>query len=232
LDLGDLPQNLGGLPDYPTLFSPGAAAIVFSDGADPDTDPDTTAGVPAVWLGVTVDTEPDGQPSANAQGDGDDEDGLAYAQHGWLAGQTSVVTTTLNSSESGIMVYFGLWIDWNANGSLDDTDDGFYAGSGLTGSPVSQTVNISVPLGYLPNSDVYIRLRASDKPLTQSDLDGLRVNGEVEDYLVRFSPTAIGLTSLEVKSMPAGYSLYARLGLLLLFLTAGFVLVRIWPRKT
>jgi len=232
LDLGDLPDNLGGLPDYPTLFYPGAAAIVFSDSADPDTNPDTTDGVPAVWLGATVDTEPDGQPSANAQGDGDDEDGLAYAQHGWLAGQTSVVTTTLNSSESGVTVYFGLWIDWNANGSLDDTGDGFYSGSGLTGSPVNLPVNISVPMDYLPNSDVYIRLRASDMPLTRSDFDGLRVNGEVEDYLVRFSPTAIGLTSLEAKSLPTGYSVYTRLGTLLLFLTVGIVLVRIWPRKT
>jgi len=232
LDLGDLPENLGGLPDYPTLFSPGAAAIVFSDGADPDTNPDTTDGVPAVWLGATVDTEPDGQPSANAQGDGDDEDGLAYAQHGWLAGQTAVVTTTLNSSESGATVYFGLWIDWNANGSLDDIGDGFYSGSGLTGSPVNLPVNISVPMDYLPNSDVYIRLRASDMPLTRFDLDGLRVNGEVEDYLVRFSPTAIGLTSLQAKSSPTGYSLYARLGTLLLFLTVGIVFVRIWPRKT
>ena len=29
LDLGDLPEDLIGLPNYPTLFSPGAASIVF-----------------------------------------------------------------------------------------------------------------------------------------------------------------------------------------------------------
>ena len=195
-------------------------------------DPDTTNGVPAVWLGLTVDTELDGQPSTNALGDGDDEDGLVYAPHGWLAGQTSVVTITLNSSTSGVMTYFGLWIDWNANGSLDDPGDDFYTGFGVTGSPVSLPVNVNVPTSYLPNSDVYFRLRASDMPLSRSDFQDLQVNGEVEDYLVRFAPTAIRLTYLGANSPSTGASVYSWLGSGLLLLTVALLSVCIWSRRT
>jgi hypothetical protein len=162
LDLGDLPDNIAGIPDFPTLFAPGPAAIIFPDGGDPDSNPDTTNGVPAVWLGLAVDTEADGQPTANASGDGVDEDGLAFAPHFWIAGQSSVVTITLNSSASSVEVYYALWIDWNANGNFTDANDGYYSGSGVSGSPVDVPVTITVPAGYVPNSNVYFRLRAYD----------------------------------------------------------------------
>ena len=147
LDLGDLPENLGS-PSYPTLFTPGPANTLFPDGGDADTNPDTTDGTPAVWLGLTVDSELNGQPSANAMGDGVDEDGMVFAPSGWIDGQTSVVTVTLNSSASNITVYYGLWIDWNANGSFSDAMDGFYNGSGVTGSPVNVPVSIAIPAGF------------------------------------------------------------------------------------
>jgi hypothetical protein len=194
LDLGDLPQGIDGSPNYPTIFNPGPAHIVFPDGPDPDTNPDTTNGVPAVWLGMTVDTELEGQPSANALGDGADEDGLAFASSGWIPGQTSVVSITLNSSASGVTVYYGLWIDWNANGNFFDTDDGFYSGSGVTHSPVVVPVVVSVPGSYTANN-VYFRVRTYDAPLTRADYQGTLVNGEVEDYLRKFGPTAVIIAS-------------------------------------
>ncbi len=198
LDMGDLPDNLG-LPDYPTLFTPGPANIVFPDGGDPDTTPDTTDGMPAVWLGLSVDTEPEGQPSLDALGDGSDEDGLVFSPSGWFAGQSSEVTVILNSSASGITVYYALWIDWNSNGSFSDASDGFYSGSGLTGSPVNVPVTVTVPAGYIHDSPVYFRLRAHDTPLIWEDYQGALVNGEVEDYLRSFSPTAIELVDLQAR---------------------------------
>ena len=174
--------NLGS-PSYPTLFTPGPANTLFPDGGDADTNPDTTDGTPAVWLGLTVDSELNGQPSANAIGDGVDEDGMMFAPSGWIDGQTSMVTVTLNSSASNITVYYGLWIDWNANGSFSDTMDGFYNGSGVTSSPVNVPVSIAIPAGF--NRNVYFRLRADDAPLAWPDYEGTLINGEVEDYLAR-----------------------------------------------
>jgi uncharacterized repeat protein (TIGR01451 family) len=193
LDLGDLPSN------YPTLFSPGPANVVFPDGPDSNTTPDTTGGRPAVWLGLTVDTEQNGQPTANATGDGADEDGLVLSPHGWTAGGTSTLTITLNSSESGVRVYFGMWIDWG-NGAGDPPDgtfDVFYSGSGVTGSPVAVPVVITVPATYVAPNNVYMRMRAYSAPITQADYQGTLVNGEVEDYLRQFNPTVIELIRIK-----------------------------------
>jgi hypothetical protein len=197
-DLGDLPENIGGSPDYPTLFAPGPSHIVFPDGGDPDNDPDTTNGRAAVWLGLTIDTELEGQPSTAADGDGADEDGALFAESGWLAGGTSTIDLTLNSSESNITVYYGVWIDWNYDGDFTDVDDGFYAGSGVTGSPVVATVNVSIPASYVTNTPVYFRMRVADAPLGAADYLGTIVNGEVEDYRWVFGPTAVNFQGVEV----------------------------------
>ena len=185
LDLGDLPLS------YPTLFEPGPAHIVFPDGPDADSNPDTTSGVPAVWLGDTVDVELDGHPSTDAYGDDsnitDDEDGLVLAATGWIAGGSSTATVTINGSESNTRVYFGYWIDWDNNGSLET----FYSGSALTGSPTSVDVTVSVPAGYVPDTRVYMRVRASDAPLAIADYQGTRINGEVEDYWYQFDSAGV-----------------------------------------
>ena len=134
------------------------------DGGDAGSDPDTVNGVPAVWLGLTVDVEPDGQPSAGATDDGSDEDGVVFDSQDWTPGGSTTFTITLNSSESGVTVYYGLWIDWGADGSFDDAGDGFYSGSGVTGSPVDETVTVSVPGSYSSGDPVYMRSRSSDAP--------------------------------------------------------------------
>ena len=94
LDLGDLPAN------YPTTFRPGPAHIVFPD-TNSDGKPDTAGGKPAVWLGLKIDTEPNGLPSVNADGDdrngSADEDGLVLAGTGWLPTKTSTATITITS---------------------------------------------------------------------------------------------------------------------------------------
>jgi uncharacterized repeat protein (TIGR01451 family) len=199
VDLGDLPDDIGGSPDYPTWFSPGPAHVVFPDGGDADSDPDTTNSIPAVWLGSTVDTESNGQPSTTATGDdisGNDEDGVAFVSQDWVADTDTTFTVTLNSSESGVTVYYGLWIDWDADGSFATGD--FYSGSGVTGSPITVTVPISVPVGYTAGDLVYIRARASDAPLRSGDYQGTLVNGEVEDYRDNY-PTAVTLSLFQAE---------------------------------
>jgi uncharacterized repeat protein (TIGR01451 family) len=226
LDLGDLPDNLPGNPDFPTLFTPGPASVILPDGSDADLNPDTTNGIPAVWLGLSVDTELEGQPSVDALGDGADEDGLAFSSRGWISGQTSVVTITLNSSESGVPIYYGLWIDWNANGSFNDAVDSFYNGSGTSGSPVDVTVNVPIPITYTPNNNVYFRLRAYASPLSLSDYQGSLINGEVEDYLRKFSPTSIKLTSLQASPSKVEGWAYVLMGMIALLGTGLMLITR------
>jgi hypothetical protein len=180
--------------------------VIFPDD-DLNGTPDTTNGVPAVWLGLTVDTEPDGQPSFDAKGDGPDEDGMVLAPRGWIPGSSSTLTVTLNSSESGVTVYFGIWIDWGTNIPPDGTFDAFYTGSGITGSPVDVPIVVSVPGSYVSPNNVYFRVRAYDAPLTSADYQGSLVNGEVEDYLLWFGPTAVELTRLGAEAHANGYGI-------------------------
>ena len=181
------------------------------------------------WAGFqsVAKVPPDGQPGVNARGDDtltvDDEDGFEYADTGWLPGSTSSVTITLNASKSGVRVYYGLWIDWGANGSFNDANDGFYNGYGVTRSPVDITRSIDVPTDYSANQDVYFRLRASTTSLLQADYEGTLVNGEVEDYLQRFTPTAIDLVSLEARPVVNWTGAYA-VGALLLGLAVFWLL--------
>lgn len=224
VDLGDLP------PNYPTVFSTGPAHTIFTD-ANNDDIPETVDGSAAIWLGTLVDAEPDGQPGVSARGDDiltvDDEDGFQFADTGWLPGAISDVTITLNGSKPGVRVYYGLWIDWGANGSFDDANDGFYSGYGVTAtSPVDITRTVSVPLDYVANSSVYFRLRASTTALLQTDYQGTLINGEVEDYLQSFSPTAVELISLEAVPVSNRVSL-AGSGVLVGLLLLG----ALWLRK-
>ncbi len=209
LDLGDLPDLTMSSLNYPTRYSPGPAHVVFpGSGNVPAT---YTDGRIAVWLGTIVDTESNGVPRANASGDDaagttDDEDGLVLDAAGWTAGAGTggsfppapKATITLNSSNdcdinpAGKQVYYGFWIDWNPGDNLS-TFDAFYSGSGVSCSPVSVLVDVPVPATYVPDSNVYMRLRASESPLDINDYEGTIVNGEVEDYWFTF--TSGGVTT-------------------------------------
>ena len=85
------------------------------------------------------------------------------------------IDITVNSS-SPDLVYYGLWIDWDADGTYDD----FYSGSQNTASPATATTTITTPATI--GSEVNIRLRADDDPLASTDYQGGKTNGEVEDY--------------------------------------------------
>jgi len=221
VDLGDLPDEIGGSPDYPTLFGFGPAHIIFPSVGNV---PQTTNGTPAVWLGTIVDVEGDGQPGASATGDDDntdDEDGFFFAATGWITNTNSTVDVVLNASESGTTVYYGIWIDWDQNGEFE----AFYSGSGITSSPVTETVTIAVPATYVPNSDVFFRVRVSDRALVSSDYDGSIVNGEVEDYRRSFSPTAVSLSSFTNQTQGMVENLFLATGFIVLFIIGGMVFV-------
>jgi hypothetical protein len=156
-DWGDAPD-----PPYPTLVaSTGASHLI----------------VPGVYMGASVDPEPDGQPDPSATGDdldgNDDEDGVAFPNPFVPGGVTNVDITT---SVGG---FIDAWFDWNLDGSW--TGEQVLASYAVPGGTVS--VPINVPAGAAPGSTVFARFRFS----TVGGLSeyGLAPDGEVEDYNVQ-----------------------------------------------
>lgn len=200
LDLGDLPT-----PTYSTLFANGPANVVFPDGADADSNPDTTGGAVAVWLGNSptlndVDTEPQGQPDANALGDGADENGLWVKPLSWQPNQSTTFTITVNSS-AATTVYYGLWIDWDMNGTFEQ----FYNDPPIsTSSPAQEIVTVNVPAGYTLGNVVFVRLRVYSGPLLATDSEGTLLNGETEDYRLLANPTSVTLTDFGIQAAQGG----------------------------
>jgi hypothetical protein len=125
------------------------------------------------YLGSSVDYEPDGQPTDNADGDGADEDGATFSDH-IIIGQQSTFSVT--ASAAG---YLQAWIDFNADGDFSDAGEQIAADQALSAG--AQTVSFSVPAdakaGY-----TFARLRFSSS--TGLAYYGLASDGEVEDYRV------------------------------------------------
>ncbi len=126
-------------------------------------------------LGSLVDTEPDGQPNADATGDDqtgtDDDDGIAFTSPVYAGASTKV---SVAASAAGLL---SAWVDVNRDGDWLDahervlTDKPLVAGTNAIGF----TLPLNTKLGA-----TFARFRFS----SQSGLGptGQAPNGEVEDY--------------------------------------------------
>lgn len=176
IDFGDLPVSYGVAMNYNGLD------------ANMDFIPDEEA---SVWAGNVISYEKFSFHSSDALGDQMGDDGLSGFPSGTLtAGDVFELSLLVNSNQSNI-IYFGLWIDWNGDGDFSDTLDGFYDqtkerqafmvtdGSGT----VSNEIPIIVPEGMQDGiSNIFYRLRVDTLPLLRNDFEGLRMNGETEDF--------------------------------------------------
>ena len=220
-DFGFIRIELGDLPDrYNTLRNnSGARHIVFPDD-DEDNVPDLEG---AIWSGLIVDVEDDGQSGGEfgeTEGDDadgiDDEDGLVLPPQYMLGvGNTVQFSVTLRSR--GIQTAdYGLWIDWNADGNFNGTGE-FLSRNDvvidtLVGDNVYETfftLEVQVPIGTVTHPNwIYIRGRAFEadsgvsgvatRNVANNAHSGFASNGEVEDFAIRqLSPTAVGLSSAE-----------------------------------
>ena len=159
-DYGDAPD-----PTYRTLLA--------NDGARHVMDPD-------IFLGTSIDVEPDGQPDAGAQGDdnngSDDEDGVTITSS--LA-QGSAVSISVTASVAGLL---NAWMDFNIDGDWDEADEQIFTDQVLIVGANALTIN--VPENARPNA-TFARFRFD----TSGGLSykGLAENGEVEDYTVEIS---------------------------------------------
>ncbi len=126
-------------------------------------------------LGDTRDVELDGQPTAAADGDGGDEDGVMF---GMVAVGNTLAGVNINL-QNAATAKVDAWIDFNRDGVWDAAEK-ILDSVGVSSSV--QTLNYILPAG-LTNGDTFARVRLS----TAGGLDptGPADDGEVEDYLVK-----------------------------------------------
>ena len=156
-DYGDAPD-----PGYPTLLNTDGARHLVGSG---------------LFLGASIDDEPNGQPSAAADGDGADEDGVSFDSPLRLEG---TATVTVTASAAGLL---NAWVDFNADGDWDDAGEQVFVDQSLVAGDNSLT--IAVPAGAV-EGPTYARFRLN----TAGGLSpaGEAADGEVEDYAVTIGP--------------------------------------------
>ncbi|MBX7243652.1 MAG: cadherin-like domain-containing protein, partial [Bacteroidia bacterium] len=144
---------------------------------------------PSFWLGTQIDGEIETQGGASANGDDNnnadgstgDEDGLGLPTT-LTSGDTATFAVTVNSNTSNLTIHYGLWIDWNNDGTFED----FYTGSGVTNSPTTVNQVVNVPANYI-GGGVNMRVRAFDSAPAAADYQGTFYNGETEDFVRIFN---------------------------------------------
>jgi hypothetical protein len=183
LDFGDAPD-----PAYPTLLTNNGARHIPS---------------PNLFLGSTIDAEPDGQPSSMAAGDDQgllypgtpfpsgDEDGV-HLPPILIAGQT--VPITVIASASGTV---NAWLDFNGNGNWADTGEHIIAAQPVVGG--LNSFNIIVPAKAKVGQS-YARFRLSSS--RSLGFDGLAPDGEVEDYAVNIQNPGDGSLTIVKDANP------------------------------
>jgi len=191
LDFGDAPDPIAIWPGrYPTLVANNGARHVAT----------------GPTLGTNRDSDADGQPTANADGDDasgtpDDEDGVNFTS-ALIQGNTATVTVYV--SDTGKL---DAWIDFNRDGDWSDADEQIFGS--LTMTTGYNYLTFTVPAGASQGT-TYARFRLStDGGLSPSKI---APDGEVEDYQVSIlsnpPPTVIS-TDLQSSYMtgPASFTI-------------------------
>jgi uncharacterized repeat protein (TIGR01451 family) len=173
-DYGDAPDS------YHTLLASGGARHVVIPGTH-------------LTLGQCVDTELDGQPSVNADGDdvnagtsrigtcADDEDGVVFTSPIATCGTASVTVT------AGAAGKLDAWIDFNRNGNFNDAGEQIFVSQSLSAGPNNLT--FAVPCTASGGLS-YMRFRLSSAGGLGPAGDA--PDGEVEDYAVTIGTVDFG----------------------------------------
>ncbi len=166
LDFGDAPHSVLGPPwQYPTLLADNGARHGVVTG---------------FRLGAAIDSEADGQPTANADGDDlngatpDDEDGVTLPAFLVTCESASV---TVNASAVGKL---DAWVDFNRDG--DFTDPGEKAINNLALVAGANPVSLAVPCTATVTAQTFARFRLST--VGGIAANDVAADGEVEDYPV------------------------------------------------
>ena len=147
-------------------------------------------------LGATIDADADGQPNANATGDGADEDGVT------LPGGLVINTTANITVNASIASFLDAWVDWNRDGDWNDVGENIYFGTPLSGG--NNALSFAVP-GSASLGISFARFRVSSLG-TGSAPFGVGAPGEVEDYQVNIVDNQFSINSPSVAEGNAGTS--------------------------
>ncbi len=131
-------------------------------------------------LGATRDVTADGQPSADASGDGADEDGVVFVSP-LIPGQAASVRVFASTAAK-----LDGWIDFNENGSWADAGEQVF--NSLPLATGNNDLAVNVPAGAVVSDRMFARFRLS----TAGGLSwlGAAADGEVEDYRISIVPDA------------------------------------------
>lgn len=159
----DLESDWGDAPDpgYPTLMASTGAAH----------------SIDALFMGVWIDAEPDGQPHTNAIGDdtdagGNDDDGVVFITPlvGGLSGDVQALP-----SAPGVL---DAWIDADADGTWNQPNEQII--TGLAVNPGDGPITMNLPAVSTPLT-TFLRFRLTHGGAGPT---GFAAGGEVEDYEV------------------------------------------------
>ena len=171
-DLPDIANGSTGINDYETYDSTGGPKHEIIDG---------------LFLGDSVDVDNDGVPSALAIGDDsgdgyDDEDGLIFLPSIDIKPNSTIRLPLSVTNTTGLMAHLEGWIDWNANGNLEDTGEKIIDINDNGDGVFPLYIEITIPMDAQINSLLGFRIRLSQT--NNMTPYGVVNSGEVEDYLI------------------------------------------------
>ena len=127
-------------------------------------------------MGNEVDTENDGQPSPQVNGDGSDDDGVIIPT--LIPGSTATFVVNVNDTRADRDGVVSVWIDFkDGNGLVQVITD-----QAVTNGSNELTIPVPATAGTI-NDRIYIRVRFGSE--TGLGSTGAAIDGEVEGYLVR-----------------------------------------------
>ncbi len=141
-----------------------------------------------IYLGDKIDHDIGSYDTENADGDDinglDDDDGVTLLDGTDIngtyfeAGTTHQLKVKLSKE-----AYLKIWIDTKINGTFDNGDDLVY-NSGVKLSAGVHTISFTLPANLPENIKTYLRARVSSYP--SMNPTGFVLDGEVEDYMIKF----------------------------------------------
>lgn len=196
-------------------FTPDGDTIFSDWGDNPDSYGTTSASggarhhiiVDGPFLGSALQAETDGQPTADATGDGDEEDGVTAVVDGnWIAGSTQSIEVEVGNAPGGALL--AGWFDWNGDGDFDDAGEFFF----WNVTEGTNTLDLTVGSGFDWQTDsLYTRFRlfssgatAPGGSLSQADFVGTADDGEVEDYLFVANSLPVTLNAVHSERTAGG----------------------------
>jgi hypothetical protein len=182
-----LPVNVN--PSSVTIAGSPQTATILNDEVDFGDAPDSYATLLAsngarhktvfgFYLGAVIDGEVDGLPSANADGEGADDEGVTLPNPLVTSTTANVV---VNASLAG---FIDGWVDFNNDGDFSDPGEQVFTSTAVVAG--NNNLSFGVPNGATP-ALTFARFRLSSTG--SLSFTGLASYGEVEDYQVQIVNT-------------------------------------------